>query len=512
MTIPSEGWFTAGRQSATTTPPVAARSAATHLHPLNRTGAQLLLLAGATILGMTIPAYPAASVAFVGLAFVSLLFYRLEVALLLVAACLGLFSDGWNPNRSVDGVVFRINVAHIYVTEIVVYTLAIIYFFQRLLRPNQRVERVRSVLDRVFPIFAFSMLCFMFYGYMRTNDLAGAFGYHGGRVFLISIVFYFLLVNTLTGTHAATRLFKCFFVAVALKAAYALMSYIGGFGSAHDVYSGIRVPFYEIEDSFALAVCVVGAVSGIVFGVLKRYETVFALIASSIMLIDIVLSLRRSVWICLAVAFACIFLLCSAAHKRRIVLCGSVFAVALLILAPDVSQKLEQRIGFLLDLTHRPELSWRQAGDVEFHYNDIRDSWSAFKDTPFGKGFPGGYRRVHTANRNNEFERYLGTGVTHNEVLNFGIKMGVLGIILYFLMLVGFSRDVYRSLRLADARSKAVLATGVGIALGGAAFGLTSAHLLGNTKYPMIYLMIMALAMVVRSELLIMRQAVTRSS
>jgi hypothetical protein len=501
------GWVnvTPDPQGTAMTLAVGTRSGATHLHLLDRTGVKLLLLVATTILGMTIPVYPAACLAIVALTFVCLLFDRLDVALLFVAGSVGLFTDGWNPNRSVDDVVFRINVAHIYVSEIVIYTLTIIYFFQQLLRRDRRMERMRGALDRVLPIFAVSMLGFMFYGYMRTHDAAGAFGYHGGRVFLVSVAFYFLLMNTLTGTNAAIRLFKWFFVAVTVKAAYALIGYLGGFGSAHDVYSGIRVPLYEIEDSFALAVCVAGAVSGIVFGVLKRFEGVFALIASSIMLIDIVLSLRRSVWICLAVA--CIFLTCPAAQRMRIAICGFVFALALVILAPDVSQRVEERIGFLSDLTHRPELSWRQAGDVEFHYNDIRDSWSAFKGAPFGKGFPGGYRRVFTANSKNEYERYLGTGVTHNEVLNFGIKMGIIGIALYFLLLAGFSRDVYKSLRLADPRSKALLVTCLGTVLGGAAFGLTSAHLIGNTKYPMMYFMLLALAMVVRSQLLSRRQA-----
>jgi hypothetical protein len=453
------------------------------------------------VLGASIPVYPQACLFVLGLAFLCVPVNDLSTGIVLIVLCLGVFTDGWNNNRSVDDVAYRLNVAHIYVTEIVVYTLAVAQLVQRLLRPSNTRDKETNALDRLLPFFALATIWAMFYGYERTKELQKAFGYHGGRVILVSIVFYFLIVNTLTGTTAATRLLKWFFLAATLKATYALVAYMGGYGGVQNTYNGMPVPIYEIEESFALGVCITGAVAGIVFDVLTRRETVFALGASSVMLLDIVLSLRRSVWVSLVVSFAVIFFLSPAVHKLRIVVCGLLFSLALLTMGPDVSERLQQRIGFLANFVQRPELIAREDGDVQFHYYDILDSWAAFKQTPFGRGFPGEYTRVMTSNDNNEVERYLGTGIVHNELLNIAVKMGVFGIVLYLLLLAGFTRDVYFSLPLADGQSKAILATCLGAILGGAALGLTSAHLIGNTKYPMVYFMLLALGMVVRAQL-----------
>jgi len=468
-----------------------------------RVAGTMLLFIAMLVLGLLIPVYPAACLPFLALAGLCFVLYHFENGLILLVVFLGIFTDGYNPNRGIDDIIYRLNVDKLYIMEMLVYTLGFICITRSLLHREYTAWRIKGTLDRVLPLLAAVTIWFMYYGYERTNSLAKGFGYHGGRVILVGIVFYFLLVNTLSGTEAAIRLFKWLFVAAAFKATYALIAYLIGRSGSANVYDGIPVPLYEIEESFALAVCVIGAVSAVIFGILKKWEILFALAGSTVMILVIVLSLRRSVWLSLVVAFIAIFFLGPVAHKIRLAVCAVLFAGALLAMGADVSQRLQKRIGFLAEVIQRPSLIARQQGsDLQFHYYDILDSWAAFKKAPFGRGFPGEYRRLLTSNQNNDIERYLGTGIVHNEVLNIAVKMGVIGVGVYFLMLGAFFWNARQALRLADVRDRALLTACIGTVLGGAALGLTSAHLMGNTKYPMLYFMMFAFVMVVRAQLL----------
>ena len=476
---------------------------------LDRTSAKIAVLIGAAIIGTAIPLYPEACLPILGLAFLCVVVKQPELGLLMIVASLGIFTDGWNRNRAIDDLVYRINIGKVYVTEFVVYGFAFIYIIRRILhRENKKLLNFKSPLDWILPLFALCIAFFMFYGYELTHNAAKAFGYHGGRVVIVGIVFYFLLANTLSGTESAIRVFKWFFVAGTLKALFGLMRYVGGFSGATNSYHGIPVPFVEIPETFALSVCVAGAAAAVAFGILKKSELIFVAAASSVMLLDIVLSLRRSVWLCLLVAMGVIFLLCPVMQRVRIALgCGLLAVVAVLAMGPDLYQRIESRVGFLSEIVERPELIGREEGDISFHYYDILDAWSAFQETPFGRGFPGKYRRVLTSSEDNLIERYLGTGLVHNEALNLAVKTGVIGLGLYLLCLILFSVAVLRSLRLtANPRTRALLATCLATILGGAALGLSSAQLMGDTKYPMLYFTVFALAMVTRSELLTEQQ------
>jgi len=195
------------------------------------------------------------------------------------------------------------------------------------------------------------------------------------------------------------------------------------------------------------------------------------------------------------------------------VVCGLLVIVAFATMGPELYQRIEDRVGFLSEVTDRPELIGREEGDVAFHYYDILDAWSAFEQTPFGRGFPGKYHRVLTSNEDNDIERYLGTGLVHNEALNLAVKTGVIGVGLYLLCLGVFVVTVLRSLRIAaDPRSRALLATCLAAVVGGAVLGVTSAQLMGNTKYPMLYFMLIALATVSRNQLLTEHQREFRVS
>ncbi|PYX76094.1 MAG: hypothetical protein DMG72_05955, partial [Acidobacteria bacterium] len=243
---------------------------------LDRTSAKIAVLIGAAIIGTAIPLYPEACLPILGLAFLCVVVKQPELGLLMIVASLGIFTDGWNRNRAIDDLVYRINIGKVYVTEFVVYGFAFIYIIRRILhRENKKLLNFKSPLDWILPLFALCIAFFMFYGYELTHNAAKAFGYHGGRVVIVGIVFYFLLANTLSGTESAIRVFKWFFVAGTLKALFGLMRYVGGFSGATNSYHGIPVPFVEIPETFALSVCVAGAAAAVAFGILKKSELIF---------------------------------------------------------------------------------------------------------------------------------------------------------------------------------------------------------------------------------------------
>src|SRR2546425_4244532 len=94
--------------------------------PFDRTSVSIAVLIGAAIVGTFIPLYPEACLPVLGLLFLSLVVDQPELGLLIIVVCLDIFTDGWNRNRPISDLVFRINIGKIYVTEFLIYGFAFI--------------------------------------------------------------------------------------------------------------------------------------------------------------------------------------------------------------------------------------------------------------------------------------------------------------------------------------------------------------------------------------------------
>src|SRR5437660_2238431 len=87
------------------------------LPSISRVAGTVLLFTAMLVLGLLIPVYPAACLPFLALAGLCFVLYDFENALILLVVFLGVFTDGYNPNRGMDDTIYRLNVAKIYIME-----------------------------------------------------------------------------------------------------------------------------------------------------------------------------------------------------------------------------------------------------------------------------------------------------------------------------------------------------------------------------------------------------------
>jgi len=425
---------------------------------------------------------------------------HLESGIYIILAAVVIFIDGWAPERTYEDVVFHLGLGRVYIMEIAVYGLLLIYAIKRILGWNpvsQKAFFCSTPLDRPIIVFAALLPVFAFYGLLRGNTLQDAIGYIEWRCLFLAIVFYFLLV-TLADTHAkAMRYFWWFMVLVASKASYSLLIFLlGTRGPFPDVFgSG---PVDEGPENYMFVFAALAAVSLLLFArELSKGKRTLVWLIVIVTVINVLVSEKRTPQLGLMVG---LIVLASRLKFKQVLKVGfaTAFAVLAYLAGTSVlgmnkesqaigasSSRYEEVVQFIRD--PQPQQLLNLNGTLAFHLLDFVDGWNTVKQRPIlGYGFGGQLEREFTLLPNVGGE-FVTLGMVHDQYLTLWLKMGLVGLCAYIWLLFSLFRFGARSVpRISSTLERAIVLGFYSALWGDLAMELWGPIWIGNTKFPLI--------------------------
>jgi len=373
---------------------------------------------------------------------------HLESGIYIIVAAAVIFVDGWAPERSPEDVVFRLGLGRLYIMEIAVYGLLLIYALKRSLGwspVSRRALFSLTPLDR--PIIAFAALLpiFAFYGLLRRNPLQDAVGYFEWRLLFLAIIFYFLVVTMIQTPEKALRLFKLFLGIVVLKAVYFLIVYLlRAEYPVPDIFGA--GPMDEGPENLMFLFAVLPAISYLSFQFKKDEKTRTVVVGAVIALCaNLLLSAKRSTQSGFVIGL--LFLLWRLPRGQRLKLAARAAAVLLAVtllfaaLGGKLGSRGIERSGARYEEVfaafQNPQEVPTMNGTLAFHLLDLWDAWNVIQQRPLlGYGFGSHYDRQLTLLPGVGGEGAgLEPGVVHNQYLHIWWKMGFVGLAVYFWLL-----------------------------------------------------------------------------
>ncbi len=431
---------------------------------------------------------------------------HLESGIYIILAAAVIFVDGWAPTRTPEDVVFRLGLGRVYIMEIAVYGLLLIYVLKRYLGwspASQRALFSSTPLDR--PILAFAALLplFAFYGLVRGNPLQDAVGYYEWRCLFLAIVFYFLVV-TLADTRAkAMHYFSWFIALITTKATYSLLIYLlqieGPFRNV--LGSG---PVDEGPENYMFVFAALASISLLLFArEMSNGKRALVCLTVVVTVTNILVSEKRNPQLGLLVG---VVVLAWRLPRRQKLRWGAIAGIATAVLllfsaflgGRPKAQGLEasaSRYTEIIDAVQDPSSLISGSGTFAFHVLDWVDAWNTIVKQPLlGNGFGGQFERNYT------LLSFVGgesiePGIVHNQYLTFWLKMGFIGLAAYVWVFISFFRFSWRVIPGIPRSYGEAVSLGLYAALSGDIFmELWGPDWVGNTKFPIVVFSSLAFA------------------
>jgi hypothetical protein len=435
----------------------------------------------------------------------SFLTFHLESGIYIILAAALIFIDGWTPTRSPEDVVFRLGLGRVYIMEIAVYGLLLMYSLKRGFGSNRAPQRPlfsRTPLGR--PILALAALLPVFacYGLVRGNPLQDAVGYYEWRCLFLAIVFYFLVVTLVDTGAKATHYFSWFIVLIATKATYSLLIYLlqieGPF--RYGLGSG---PVDEGPENYMFVFGALAAISLLLFArEMSTGRKTIVWLTAVVTVINILVSEKRNPQLGLLVGVVVLAWRLPRRQKLRWGAIAGIATAVLLLFSAFLGQRpktqgLEasaSRYTEIIDAVQDPSSLISGSGTFAFHVLDWVDAWNTIVKRPLlGAGFGGQFERNYT------LLSFVGgesiePGIVHNQYLTFWVKMGVVGLAGYVWLLVSFFRFAHWGIPRMPSSCSQAARLGLYAAVWGDVFmEMWGPSWVGNTKFPILVLASMAL-------------------
>jgi hypothetical protein len=432
---------------------------------------------------------------------------RLEWGLYVIMMFAVLCIDGWTPNRSPDEVVFRLGVGHLYIMELAVYGLLIVYVIKYTFGRKTNSAKhlfLGTPLNRPLTIFAVLMPLFGIYGLILGNPAKDAFGYDEWRSLFAAIVLYFLITSILENKEKALRLAWWFLGATTITGLYSLTLYLLRSSGPMPLIFGAG-PVGEGPENEMFVFAALGAISWLLFCRTKdTWKRILITLAAIVLLLNILLSQKRDPQLGLAVGLFVVFWRLSFRTKVRLgVAAAAMAAVALLFVSAfeirttsGGFEKSTSRYTEIVEFAKSPAQLVAMGNETFlFHIFDLVDSFNSIRLHPIlGYGFGGQFVRRYTALAIVGGES-IQPGIVHDQYLDFWLKMGLFGLVSFIWVLASFFRFVRSMIGRIPTTEYQCIALGLYAAMwGDVAIEIWGPGWVGGTKMPIIFLTSFALA------------------
>lgn len=427
----------------------------------------------------------------------------------LVITLVALGSDGWDPGGSIAFNPFRIQISRIYAMEFFIYGLIAVRMFLWLRRRTTvKLEpsvRLPLILAAVFcALMPFSAIL----GVAMGNDIQEALGYGEWRALFMAGIAYIAIVLERPGQATLNRAVWFAFWTTVARGVFGSAKYLLGYG---DYHPGIgSIVFIDstvliLMSAFVLLAVCTWALDQFRAGGQNSVLVLFGLLP---MVFSLVASLRRNIWLGLLIGLCGVLLWLPPKQRGKLTLAGLVAAgfsvIGLFLfnneLTGSIMERVQETLGYILNPTDA--LSIAESNTLPFHLYDLLDGWNYVLQSPWiGHGFGAHYPRVLTA-----LQGVMGEEVSpnfiHNQYLHLWLKMGVLGFLTYVSWVAVVLVRTVRAAKQAPPSFERSLLTAIGsFLLAQIAMQMWNASLIGQTKMPLIFASVMAVATVTAARL-----------
>ncbi len=428
---------------------------------------------------------------------------HLELGIYIIVAAAVIFVDGWAPNRDPEDVVFRLSFGRVYIMEIAVFGLLLIYALKRSLgwsSVSQRALFSRTPLDMPLMVFAALLPVFAIYGLVLGNAVQEALGYMEWRSLFMAIVFYFLVTTIITTRKKALQLFWWFLAMDTVIGLYSLALYALRSDGPVPLVLGTG-PVGEGPMNYTFMFAALGAISWLLY--CKEYDPwkrILLLLAAAVPVVNILMSEKRTPQIGLVVGL--VVLTWKIPFWKRLKWGAAGAGVALVILlSVSVLGMRPQRTGFegsasryteVLDLVENSNISTTPDDTLGFHIFDLVDSFNSIRLRPIlGYGFGGQFQRELTSLVGGAD---IQPGIVHDQYLHFCVKMGLVGLVAFLWVLFRFLSFSYKAISRTPVLEHEAISLGLFSAIcGDMALEVWGPCWVGNTKMPIVFLLSFAL-------------------
>lgn len=437
---------------------------------------------------------------------------RQEWGIYAIIAFAVLCIDGWAPNRSPDDVVFRLAIGHIYIMELAVYGLLAAYLVGRAFdKRSAGKDRlfVPTPLDLPLKVFAGLLPVFAVYGLALGNPAQEALGYYEWRALFMAIVFYFLITTIIGTREKALKLLWWFLVMDTFIGLYSLALYFLGSDGPLPLVLGTG-PVAEGPENCMFVFAALVAISWLFFyGEKNTGKRKIIWLAAIVPFVNVLVSEKRDPQLGLLVGLVVLTWRVPFRKKVKWGMVTAAAALAVLLMASAVGlgnkstglEKSASRYTEVTELVQNPSSLLNLQGDLAFHILDLVDSFNSIRLRPIlGYGFGGEFVRQYTALAS-VGGSVIEPGIVHDQYLDFGVKMGIVGVSAFLWLLVRFLR--YSSTTLSQIPSSEYKAVAMGLysaVWADLAIEFWGASWRGGTKMPIIFLLIFALVVCLLRE------------
>jgi hypothetical protein len=390
------------------------------------------------------------------------------------------FGEGFNPSADARFLLYRVGPGRVYLFEILVWLATLLLLWKR-----RRVARFPPTIVLLATIvLGLLILVSAVHGYLAGASLQDAFGYYEWRAWFMTIALAAAMMATVTAGEIDTIL-AVTGIATAIHAVHGFLVFLLGGGDIHPT-EGIRVPFFDSMEAALFASFSLYALHRAHRSNRPVVRIAWALSALP-MLVDLVIDRRRSYWLAFVVAIGVLVVMKYVRRPTWLALAPIGF------LAIDVVPWTSPGLNLALD-----SLKWVRSlvrlprrDTTKFHILDLADVGRTITHDPstfvFGLGFGHGYTRYLT------LVGVGGAGVTtrvaHSVYLSIWMHMGLLGVAAFLILLVGvITIGINSSIRREDPLLRLLIALLVGYA----AVFMFGTDLFGNTRFPMLFALVLA--------------------
>jgi hypothetical protein len=428
---------------------------------------------------------------------------HLEWGIYIIVAAAVIFIDGWNPKRDPEEVFFRLALGRVYIMEIAVYGLVLIYALKRNLgwvAVRQRTFLSRTPLDTPLMVFALLLPFFAFYGLVLGNPLLDALGYMEWRSLFTAIVFYFLLTTIISTREKALRLFWWFLALDTVIGLYSLALYALRTDGPLPALLGAG-PVGEGPMNYTFAFAALGGISWLLYCKGKDpWNRRFLMLAVAVPVVNILVSEKRSAQIGLFVGL--IVLTWKIPFWKRLkwgVTCaGAALVILLFVRVLGTGEqstglgKSASRYTEVVEFVRNGELTHSGDDDLGFHLFDFVDSFNSVRLRPIlGYGFGGQFQRELTSLVGGDL---IEPGIVHDQYLDFCVKMGLLGLLAFLWVLFRFLSFSHKAIWRTPVLEHEAISLGLRSAIcGDMALEVWMSNWRGNTQMPIVFFLSFAL-------------------
>lgn len=430
---------------------------------------------------------------------------RLEWGVYAILSFAVLCIDGWAPTRSPEDVVFRLSVGHIYIMEFAVYGLLAAYLIRRAFGKVPTHDHrffVPTPLDAPLKVFAALMPIFAVYGLVLGNPTKEALGYEEWRSLFMAIVLYFLITSIFTSREKALKLFWAFLGLNAAIGLYSLTLYFLGTDGPFPLLLG-RGPVGEGPENYTFVFAALCAIAWLLFCPEKgSWKRNLIWLAAIVPLLNVLLSEKRDPQLGLLVGLVILTWRIPIRKKMKLAVAAATSGAAVLLLVGALGirthggglEKSASRYTEVTELVENPRSLLNLQGTLAFHILDLVDSFNSIRLRPIlGYGFGGEFTRRYTALAS-VGGLAIQPGIVHDQYLDFGVKMGIVGLFAFLWVLARFVRYSHAVISKNVSSEYETIVLGLYAAVwGDIAIELWGASWRGGTKMPIIFLVTFAL-------------------